>query len=457
MQSPPHNKQAFKLARNLTWAYFLLILFEGVLRKWVLPSLSSPLLFLRDPILLAIYFLALQHKWYLRNIGLVYLFALAFITLFASMQLNPDRVAIALYGFRSNFLHLPLIFIIPRLFDQRDVLKIGRFILIAALPMAILMAMQFMAAPSAWLNAGAGEGAVQIASALGRIRPAGTFSFIVGPIFYFSLTTAFLVYTYFHSGAKNKILIFAALSATIVAFVVSGSRALAATCLICLFLALISMTAVQAAHWKRTFTFFLCLSTLIVVAAQFPLISGAYTVLTTRISDASRYEGGATGSLTSRVLGDFVRPLDVAQEVPAWGEGLGMGTIGGSALLTGVRAFSSGGQSETEWSRHIIESGPLLGFAFILFRLYLLFYLFRMALKSGRRGNSLPLVLFGSVAYALLIGQLGQSTIAGFIIFTCGLVLAACREENESQTTTAPIPQIARAPAPRRARMRIAR
>ena len=37
------------------WAYLLLIIFEGALRKWFLPALSNPLLIVRDP--LAIYVL----------------------------------------------------------------------------------------------------------------------------------------------------------------------------------------------------------------------------------------------------------------------------------------------------------------------------------------------------------------------------------------------------------------
>jgi len=279
----------------------------------------------------------------------------------------------------------------------------------------------------------------------------------VGPVFYFSLTTAFLVYTYFHFAATNKILIFAALSATMVAFVVSGSRSLAAACFLALFLALISMTAVRPSNLRRTLTFFLCLGALSVIAARFPLISEAYTVLTTRISEANRYEGGAASTLMTRVFGDFVRPIAIAERVPLAGEGLGMGTIGGSAILTGNRAFYSNGESESEWSRHIIESGPLLGYAYIFFRAYLLVYLLRIAVKSGRRGNSLPLVLLGCVAQSLLFGQWGQSTIAAFSFFTAGMILAACREGEQSQAPAATAkPQLVRTRGARRVQLRAA-
>ena len=43
----------------MIWVYFWLLLGEGALRKWIFPSLSGPLLIVRDPVLLAIYAMAL--------------------------------------------------------------------------------------------------------------------------------------------------------------------------------------------------------------------------------------------------------------------------------------------------------------------------------------------------------------------------------------------------------------
>ena len=40
------------LLKKLFWAYFLLLIFEGALRKWVMPQLSAPLLLIRDPLAL---------------------------------------------------------------------------------------------------------------------------------------------------------------------------------------------------------------------------------------------------------------------------------------------------------------------------------------------------------------------------------------------------------------------
>ena len=50
----------YTFIKKLIWAYFLLLLFEGALRKWFLPGLSQGLLIIRDPIVIWIYFLAYQ-------------------------------------------------------------------------------------------------------------------------------------------------------------------------------------------------------------------------------------------------------------------------------------------------------------------------------------------------------------------------------------------------------------
>ena len=49
----------YAFIRKLIWAYFFfLVIGEGVLRKWVLPSLSDMILIIRDPLVIWIYYLA---------------------------------------------------------------------------------------------------------------------------------------------------------------------------------------------------------------------------------------------------------------------------------------------------------------------------------------------------------------------------------------------------------------
>src|SRR5207237_8549665 len=56
------------------------------------------------------------------------------------------------YGFRSNFVHLPLIFVMGKTFEPEDVKKLGWWVLLCLIPMAALLAVQFHASPVAFIT-----------------------------------------------------------------------------------------------------------------------------------------------------------------------------------------------------------------------------------------------------------------------------------------------------------------
>ena len=58
----PAEEQQQALLRRMIWLYFALLIIEGALRKWALPSLSAPLLVIRDPVVLLIYVQALRSR-----------------------------------------------------------------------------------------------------------------------------------------------------------------------------------------------------------------------------------------------------------------------------------------------------------------------------------------------------------------------------------------------------------
>ena len=99
----------YAFIKKLIWAYFLLLLFEGALRKWFLPGLSQGLLIIRDPIVIWIYYLCyaqgvfpLENKYLQRCFQWV---ALAVVLSFLINRANPLTIA---YGARTNLLHFPL-------------------------------------------------------------------------------------------------------------------------------------------------------------------------------------------------------------------------------------------------------------------------------------------------------------------------------------------------------------
>jgi hypothetical protein len=184
--------------RRLIWLYLALLILEGALRKWIVPQLSTPLLLVRDPVVVAIYVLALRARLFPHNIYIVFAGRPRHPFLGHRHSCSPAGLFAARhhsrhgYGVRSNFLHLPLIFVIPAVFDLEDVKRVGWWTIVGMIPMALLMAVQFAASPDSFINrvAGGGEG-LQIQAGSGKVRPPAVFSFVSGTIYYLSAAAAF--------------------------------------------------------------------------------------------------------------------------------------------------------------------------------------------------------------------------------------------------------------------------
>jgi len=405
--------------KQLIWLYFWLLIFEGALRKWVVPSLSTPLLIVRDPVILLIYWLALSTGKMPRTRFIPWILSLAFLDLLASF-FGDGNIKVTLYGLRTDFLHLPLIFLIGEIFTPDDVKKMGKWVLILSVPMALLAFQQFRSAPDARINAGAGgEIGAQLFAADGRIRPAGTFSFITGMVCFLSFVAAFVLFDFLQKKQYPRSLNLLALLALGLSLGVSGSRSALLT------VSLVLATAVGASLLKGRF-FSATLKPILAIYAVFlilsfiPLFKEGLAVQHERFTGA----GGFREGIFDRFMDDFSFGFQAASSAPILGCGLGIGTNAGAGILTGSRNFLL---AEGEWARAVMESGPILGFAFIGLRIALLVYLSRRALNALNRGAILPSLLLGVVGIDLLTGQFSQPTAMGFVILGSGLCIAAAR------------------------------
>src|SRR5438045_3209696 len=93
--SAPDMEGGVKRAiRGLIWIYFFLLMFEGVLRKWLLPSLSDPLMLIRDPFLLAIYVLAIASGAFPLNGYITILSLLGSLAVFLGMAIGTHDLIV---------------------------------------------------------------------------------------------------------------------------------------------------------------------------------------------------------------------------------------------------------------------------------------------------------------------------------------------------------------------------
>ena len=399
-------------------------------------------LVIRDPVLILIYIAALRARVFPRNGFMISLAIIAFLSLAMSAYVLGNYIAslplwiTMLYGFRSNFLHMPLIFVMANVFDEDDVKRIGWWVLLAMIPMALLMVAQFEASPDSFINrtAGLDEGAEQLTAGGGKIRPAGMFSFVSGPIFYAGMAAAFLIYGIISRATYKMWFLIPSGIALVIAVAVSGSRA----CVASVVLVVLTTLVIFIIQPKAVNQFGRILLIGIVAAfviMRLPVFKEGVGILSDRFTSAAEAaETSMVKGLVLRTAEGFTESLTNLDKFPPGGWGLGIGTNVGAHFLIGGPAFML---SENEWTRVLYESGPILGLAFLLWRVVLtgrILYLSVIALL--RRSATLPLLLFSATFVVLLNGQLGQPTSLGFAVVLAGLCLASMQKKKEHRRLT---------------------
>ena len=451
------EEKARTRARQLLWVFFWLLLLEGALRKWIVPRWSDPLLVIRDPVVILIYLYAIRGRVFPRNGWTLVLLVLGFISLATTfIQLwpyaPPAKVfLVGGFGFRSNFFQLPLIFIMASVLRPADVKKFGWWTLVLLLPMSLLMVAQFRAAPDAFVNRTAGGGSEIMMSALGKVRTSGTFTFVIGVVGYYALATAYLIWAALRRDIYQNRLLIAAGIALVMGTSVSGSRSVVAAC--SLVAASLLVVIVLRPDVVNRFGQALIVAVIVgFVISRTPIFREGVNVLSTRFTEAAEGMGQSIArGLITRPLGVFEEGFSVLNRAPLFGYGLGVGTNAGAKFLTGHSAFLL---TEGEWSRILLESGPILGLAYLAWRCALVARVGWLSVKSVRVGNALPLLLFAAGFIPMLSGQFGQPTILGFAVFVMGLTLAARNEEASIPTPAPKLPASRPASAPPRIRGR---
>lgn len=422
-----------RLLVNLVFVIYWLVIFEGAIRKWLLPNFSSLIYFIEDPFILLTYFLSLKFGIFpKRNALTIFSFAvfITFIVLVVMQTLFlQTHPLVTAFGMRTYFWCIPLALLIGELFRGEDLARLVRETLLVSIPLALLVIVQFKSPPNAWVNKYLVPDYEPVL--VGEVvRTCGTFSYITGQeIFVASLLTMLLTYWLLPRSQRplNLGLGLLATLAIVTSFLLNGSRGilLFATLTVLSAIAYLGLVVRQNGLGRSfrslAIISLLPLCTIALMITAFPL---AWT------GQSERLTGGESlqTELPSRILLPFTTmSLKVLGSTPLLGFGIGMGTAGGAAIaiLGGERGMIL---NENEWPR-IIEEGGVFGLLYLSYRLFLTGWLFAGAVKSTRLStNPMPILLFSfsgvMMATQALTGG-GVVTLLGWLF--AGFNLAANR------------------------------
>lgn len=398
--------------RRAIIAAMVLVVFEGALRKWVLPEAQTMLYLAKDVLLLGAYSgFILTHR---RPLGLFELRPLAVLlgltAAYGAMQMfNPaiPILTLGLVGWKSYFFYTPLIVIVPHLFDEpwRFERGLWRYALLC-LPIAGLGALQFYSPVESPINLYLDpEASTSDIVAFGidadRARVAGTFAFISGYTAF--LTTAALLVAGLLATriweAKASAILYVTLGAILVAMLATGSRA-----------GIYSLIAVAPIYMVFSLVSGDMSAKLVMrMSAGILAVGGAIFYFLPEPVDAFTHRATGSDDTTSRVVSPMVEPFMILEDVGAFGFGIGASHQSASFLVGDTFPWWTNGiYAEAETTRVMLELG-LPGFVLVfLTRLMLVVVALRAALtlRSGpyramalALGSFFLIHLFGAVIF----------------------------------------------------------
>lgn len=413
---------SYKSLKIAIWLYFFLWIFEGALRKWILPGLATPLLIVRDPIAIYIIYRAVNSDLKFMNGYIVISFIITVLSFIITLTFGHGNMFVGLYGARIMLLHFPLIFIIGSVFNKEDILKMGYAFLWINILMSLIVYFQFISPQTAFVNVGlGGEGSSGFSGALGYSRPSGTYSFITGLTFFYVSVSVYVFYFWLSKEKCSRILLIASTVALIFAMPLTISRGTVMGVLVVGFFAIIGATTSFKKIFKIMLIILIFVGLIIILNNTTSIFSLGTEVFLTRIDNAN--EGGSIkDSIFLRMYDNFKDPIVDLLNKPLFLGNLGMGTNAGAQMLAGNRTFLI---SEGELGRLAGEQGLILGGLLIGLRIVLAIKLLLTSLKLPKEDKLLPVIFCGTALLAIAQGQWAQPSVLGSAVIVSGLLIAS--------------------------------
>lgn len=447
-------------------ALLVVVVIEGAIRKWFLPSFSEFVYFYKDILMLILLssYLSQREKLVLLVKPRLKMFLAtltAFILYCIAVVGNPSlpHPLVGLFGIKAYCLYIPLFFIVPRMLTSKEKL-VGflRWYLVIALPVALIGMMQFMEPMTAPINQYAwSEEAIQsTANVTGSesvvasfkdaegndyVRITSTFSYISGlTVFLPTMFALLLGITSLRStrGLPGKVrsVYYLAMGAVIVAALMSGSRA---AILVMIVIAVFYYSFISLKDLFRKLRQVLIAGVLIYIALVvfFPQAYDAFYTRTFQ-SDENVEEG------LRRIYEAFNLPIEEAGYAGAFGYGVGAAQNAVPTLMSALNLPFMGERIpiayEVESARIVLELGVVGYILYMLMRLCLLVIIWRTTMSiQDAESKTLALVSLGALLMPLVYGgAMISHTQNIYQWFLAGVPLALLNAERMSKEVRRP-------------------
>jgi hypothetical protein len=390
----------------LTGLFFLLVIVDGALRKWVLPGQSALLFVLKDAVLWGGFILyALRRSPTelprpLRTTWVPILLA-GYIYVVLLQAFNPrlPNLTVSLLGLKAHLAFVPLVVLLPAMIAEATEKQVVRvlwgYALLLVLPLAALSVYQFFQPPSAWVNQYVREMGT-IATVAGHVRVISTFSYV-------GSHTAYLTFNAFLSAGvllaglrfrRRDLLILGGLllGATVIVLPMAGSRGP----IVIVAGALAVLLSIAESRYSTSLRFAAVVLVFGIATIQLTGLAEGWEAIAERATEA--------GDTEDRIEAFFYGPFLGIERGGLLGYGVGSEHQAAPRFVSNsfTRDWIPGGGIENFSARIVTELGAL-GWLLLMCLKSTLLYL---AYQTVRQSQQPVEIIVGVTAFCLLLANL---------------------------------------------------
>lgn len=402
--------------RKLLYIIIFTLVFEGIARKLLPGFLGIVIFFLKD-------FFCLLGLYYIRKATLsqvsrklIKLFMVLVYLIFPLLVYNTVIDPILLiWGAKTYLLYVVVAILMTMAFPYNSKIEFKKFInimVLLILPTVLVAIVQINLPASHWLNKSVDGGSLEHFSAAGKLRVSSTFSFTGQFAFFLLFITAFFFANLFFEKKikptfydNNILQIFLGLLLIIGTFLTGGRTAVLGLGVITLIGAALVLSKNPSSGLKKM------IPMILVLLFVFPVIK------VWKPEYFAVYEERSSGNKNDDVLVRTLEPFTSAIEQLSdktpyemlFGSGLGVMANGVQNISSYASSVRSEFWTETDFSTIVWEGGVYLIFIWYGFRLFIIFYCFKIwhSIKNKHYSNSAAFL----VAYIVVIGLTGTLSI----------------------------------------------
>jgi len=444
-----------KFIKKSLFYFFIYIIFEGILRKWIFQNYHVHIYFVKDFFLMIIYALAFKYDYLFKSKFSIYatLFVLliSIYGLFGYSFENKSSIIYYILGIRSYWLYFPLFLIILHLITIEDIEKFFKFNILSIIPYFLLIYLQSIMPDSSIINSGKNQ------MVLNPERPTGYFTFTTQNTFYFVFLS---ICFYFYILNLNKVSLKKLFFIIFINFLLFSilillkSRSVYIFVLGALIYSVIFLIFSNEKNNLKIFKSFLIIVVMpVTLFVCSKIFASQFEFSVKRINSDTYYQMPLVKNYGDvKILGSNIRVGDFCEKQSSicrifneiiffsqfsnaslGGKGIGAGTSAVSAVKKEIN-FLLGGEAENH--RIIHELGKVVGSIYVVFKyLFVALMSIFFILKHKYKKQFSPILLFVSVQ--MIIGAVTFSvSFISFIFWVClGIMLASFTYKPKNNAT----------------------